>query len=147
MEISFCRTEHGIRPADDVTLDMFRKLAVGEVIEATVKHARRQKHNRLFFALLTKIAKATGRWPNSKALLFSLKIELGHCDLVQRLDGTTAPHPRSISFSALDQSAFREFFDGSIRVLEEHVLPDIADMPEVQEIYQMIDGSDRRRAA
>lgn len=146
MEITLYRTEQGVRPADDATSALFRGLGLGEVVEATVKRGRNLKHHRLFMALLTKIADATGRWPNAEALLFTLKIELGHCDVRERLDGTVVPHPRSINFASMDQAAFREFYDGSIRVLEEHVLPNIADMPEVQEIYAMIDGPDRRVA-
>lgn len=146
MEITLYRTEQGVRPADDATSALFRGLGLGEVVTAAVKRNRSLRHHRLFFGLLTKIADATGRWPNAEALLFTLKIELGYCDLVERLDGTTAPHPKSISFGTMDQAAFREFYDGSIRVLEEHVLPNIADMPEVQEIYAMIDSPDRRVA-
>lgn len=143
-DLHFMRTAGGMRPADQPTVDALRKIKTGAHFVLTLhdqKRDRSLRQHRLFMSLLAKVAEATGKWANNAALLTVLKIALGHCDVVQMLDGENTVVARSIAFDRLSQTKFSEFFRGAIQILESEVFPDIADMPECTEIFAMLDGS------
>jgi hypothetical protein len=149
-DLLFVRTEGGMRPADQATVDELCKIKRGVQFVMTLhdqKRDRSLKQQRLFMSLLSKVAEATGRWANNASLLTVLKIALGHCDVVKMLDGENIIVARSIAFNRMPQSKFAEFFKGAIQILETEVFPGIADMDEFKHICSMLDGDNPRDEA
>ena len=149
-DLLFERTAGGMRLADQDTIDALAKIPVGQLFSATLHtkgKARSLRHHRLFRGLLSKVAEATGTWPNGDALLGVLKVSLGYYDVYPGLDGQPQIHTRSTGFSAMPQESFARFFDDAVRLLAVEVFPEIADMPEAIEIFNMLDGNQTRDAA
>jgi Protein of unknown function (DUF1367) len=144
------RTDRGIAPADEQSVSIVRRIAHGVKFVVTLPpraEERSLRQHRLFFQLLTKLVEATGNWTTPAELLADLKKVLGHYDWIERADGTVEKHPRSISFAKMDQAEFAEFFRSAVRFLETEVLPEINMLPEVREIFAMLDGLPPGRAA
>jgi hypothetical protein len=70
---------------------------------------------------------AQDHYATKEAMVIALKVALGHCDTQVLKNGETAFIPRSISFAAMDQTAFNEFFDKTIALIVKHVLPGVTD--------------------
>lgn len=49
-------------------------------------------------------------------------VEAGHCDVMQLPDGTLRKHPRSISFSKMDETEFHQLYKASLDVLWRWIL-------------------------
>ncbi len=87
-------------------------------------------HHRKFFALLDVVFQTQSKFATKDGLLDALKIALGH-HMTWRVEGREILRPKSISFAAMDQTAFESFYDGAVALILERLLPntDRADWP------------------
>src|ERR1043166_2381612 len=97
-----------LRPFGAESADAFGKLPFGKVVHVEMKQPRNGKHHRLYWTLCTRIANAIGAEPETVSDV--LKIRTGHCTTVMTKRGDLHL-PKSISFAAMDQTAFNTFFD------------------------------------
>lgn len=103
------RSGDALRPDSPESAALFSKLPFGKLLQAEIKQPRSLQHHRLYWALVQRIANATGAAPENISDL--LKIATGHCAIVKTRTMGEVKLPRSISFAAMDQTGFREFFD------------------------------------
>jgi hypothetical protein len=90
----------------------FSRLPFGKPLHCEVKQPRSLQHHRLFFALVHRIAGATGVAADIVIQMF--KISTGHCDIVRSKTYGELRLPKSISFAKMDQLAFSAFFERCI---------------------------------
>lgn len=90
------------------------KVPFGKVVYVEVKQPRNGKHHRLYWSLCSRIGDAIG--VESETVSDVLKIRTGHCTNVQTKRGILQL-PKSISFAAMDQTEFREFFEKAVTVI------------------------------
>lgn len=106
-------------------------LAQGEIVEVTVRRPRHPAHHRLFWALASLCwANVDDRekYPTVEAFVTELKIVTGHYDRRDMVvEGKHYPvlTPKSISFSAMDQTEFAAFFDRCSDWIVANVLPGV----------------------
>lgn len=135
MEVLLARgLGHSLHPADPESEAEIGKLGRGEVLRFTARRPRNLGHHRKFFALLQLVYENQEQYADREELRRALLIEAGHFDDVRLLDGTTVRTAKSISFSAMDQSAFEAVYDGVLAVVLAKVLPGIGREELEQEV-------------
>lgn len=103
------------------------KLPFGKRLHVEVKQPRNPGRHRLFFALCHRIADAID--VNAEALRDHLTVKAGHYYEVKTRDGMCR-YPKSIAWSKMDETAFKEFFDRCVRIIYDDfgiARPDILD--------------------
>lgn len=108
-EIYLKRVGHGLWGDGQEAIDAIAKLPIGKPLRAEIKRDRSGPHHRLFWALCSRIGDAVGS--DAEAVANVLKVATGHCTWIQTKSHGRIPLPNSISFKAMDQLQFREFFD------------------------------------
>lgn len=119
----FRANEGALYPVSPDAKAFMAKLDKHERVFVKVDRSRSGQQHRLFFAILTHVAEAS-EFETAERLLVWCKVRLGRYDLM-KMPGyaTPQPYPHSISFSAMKQSEFQRFFNDSIRVICEEVIP------------------------
>ena len=118
-------------PADEAGEAVLRTLAQGELVEITLRRPRNLKHHRLFWALASLVWEQMDNlddYPDVEDLVTELKIVTGHyTKRFIHMDGKryTVLTPKSISFSAMEQPAFEEFFEKCCDWIIANVLPGV----------------------
>ncbi|MGV6875882.1 hypothetical protein ACUSIJ_24755 [Pseudochelatococcus sp. B33] len=133
-----CFTKRGntLVPSDVMADEMMAQIKDGRDVLVTLRRARNPKHHRLLFAALRKVVDNTDRWPSEDVLLDELKLATGLAEVrVNLLTGKPYAVPASISFAAMDQTRFGEWFARAtialaqaIGVEHQELLAEIAEM-------------------
>lgn len=109
------RLAGALRPADDESMDALMALPIGKPLHVEVKQPRNAAHHRLFWALCARIAEAKG--VTAENIADVLKVATGHVTTVSTKSYGRIHIPKSISFAAMDQTAFRDFFERCVVVV------------------------------
>ena len=112
-----------LAPIDDAGREAIDKLRVGDIVRVEMKRPRNVDHHRKLFALLELILRNQTRYASMDALLDAIKVFVGHCTVMKLRDGREVYVPKSISFSAMDQTEFDQFFDRVVKVVTEQIIP------------------------
>lgn len=121
-----------LRAADEATTQALQKIGAGEIVRAKISRPRNIKMHRLFFALLQVVwqnlpESMAEKIPTIDRLLWEIKLQTGRFDLHETLGGKMVPVPASISFAAMEQAEFDEFFADAMRVIRKFIMPGITD--------------------
>jgi hypothetical protein len=117
---AFVRRLHGLVPADFMAEELFQAIPIGKEVLVTIRRARNPKHHRKLFALLRVVTENTDRWANEAVLLEDLKLATGlFSTRVSGFTGMPYPVPASISFAAMDQTAFAAWYERALVKLAE----------------------------
>lgn len=114
MEFWAIREGMAFRPFGAESASSIGKLPFGKVFHVSVKQPRNGAHHRLFWTLCARIGDAVGC--EHEDIAFILKIRTGHVRRLHTKQGIEEV-PLSISFAAMDQTAFKEFFDKCVTVI------------------------------
>jgi hypothetical protein len=102
-------------PDGDESIAVFSKIPFNKSLHAEVKQPRNGAHHRLLWAVVHRVAEGVGAEPEN--VMDLIKVATGHCVSVKTKTRGTLQFPKSISFAAMDQTAFREFFDKALIVI------------------------------
>lgn len=103
-----------LRPFGAESAAVFGKMPFDKTFHVEVKQPRNGKHHRLYWTLCTRIGDAVGL--DAEDVSDVLKKHTGHIREVKTKRGIEQ-FPKSISFAAMDQTAFSTFFDKCILVI------------------------------
>lgn len=98
-----------LHPTDAESRELIDKLPREKLLHVEVKLPRNGAHHRLYWGLCQRIGAALGI--DSENVSDVLKISTGHCKFVRSKRYGVLRVPKSISFAAMDQAAFSEFFE------------------------------------
>lgn len=146
----FAKHHGALRPADDDAAALVSQIKDGREVMVEVTLARNPRAHRLFFKMLAVLVENSDAFVSVEHALVALKYATGEVDTI--VDGSTGEvhyAPRSIRFSAMDQTAFSDLFDRSIKVITHKWLVG-TDADELrQRIFDLVDrpGSIGRRVA
>jgi len=131
MKTHLIKTMSGLLPADPGTEEWYRKLKVGSVISGEHKKVRNPLFLRKYFALLNvgfdawepgEIDSKYGTpEKNFERFRKDIAILSGYYDIVVRLDGSTRPEAKSISFAKMEETEFEDLYSKTIDVLLKYV--------------------------
>jgi len=129
-----------LHPADENAEELLQRIKKGEVLEVELRRPRNIQHHRLFFALMKIVWDNSphDEYPTVDSLIVRMKIDTGHRDEMVFEGGILAYIPRSISFAAMDQAEFDQFFERCCDWVAEHVLPGVTSQELRDEIEPMI---------
>jgi hypothetical protein len=135
----------GLVPADVMAEELLATVPDGREVLVTVRRARNPRHHRLLWALLRKVVENSEQWADERALLDSLKLATGLFEARMAFNGIPFAVPASISFAAMDQGRFSEWFDKAVTILSRDVLGCAPE--ELRAEVEAMLGEPRQRAA
>lgn len=120
------RTLHGFAAADEATQDAMRSYKIGDTYRASVVKPRNLKAHRRYWALVNMVYQNTEGYASAELVHAHLKLLAGRCSpVVSKTTGETFLVPESISFSAMDEAEFQDFWARCIKAVCEHIIPGI----------------------
>lgn len=134
-------------PSDQAQAELAAMAArSGKEIKVAVSHPRNPKQHRLLMALLQIIANNHPTYDRLDKVLLALKLATGHaeCSVVNE---TVVWTPKSISFAAMDQAEFNEFFDAALHHTTGWLLKGVTREQVLNEITQITGVDVRERKA
>lgn len=132
---------YSLSAADPESAAQLAKVPRGTLVHVEVRQPRNIAHHRLFWALVHRIADGIGC--DAEALADHLKVRAGHVRTVNTQLGVKE-YPASISFAAMDQAKFSDFFNRCVTIIVEDLgirRPDVLD-----QVKDLIDGGAQVRA-
>ena len=112
MKLNVIKTPQGLKPAFDSDYESYSKIPLNEVIEIEYKKPRNYKFHRKYFALIKLAYENQSDYFNLNDLRRDLTITAGYYDeVVNRVTGEVYKMPKSISFSAMDETEFSELYE------------------------------------
>lgn len=121
VEVLMVKRLGALRPADQQGDDAMRGIKDGPVL-VRIKKPRNPYHHRKLFAMLGIVLKNQEHYKNMDDLLNVCKLRVGHVTTIATKYGDVQV-PRSISFAALDQTAFNAFYDAAVDWVIREVIP------------------------
>lgn len=113
-----------LEPLDARSEEAMRALPAGRMLKAVVSQGRNIAHHRKLFALLKLVLDNQDYFQSTDELLYALKMRLGYAVPV-RIKGQVGYMPRSISFSAMGQQEFEDFYNRALDFIAAEVIPGI----------------------
>lgn len=114
---SFTRRGSSLVPSDIAASEFLSEIKDGQEVLVTIRRPRNVAHHRLFWALLTVVCDNSDDWNDPEELLSALKLATGHTEPRMTIDGNMYLAPRSINFAAMDQEAFKRFYNRCTYIL------------------------------
>ena len=112
----------------------------GTGLRVSISKPRNVKHHRMLFGFLDKCIDAGADYVSPKAMLFDLKVALGHCDIVRSYNGRHYVQERSIDFNAMSQKEFSEFFEAAVKLVCTKILPGVERQDLVPAALEVLEG-------
>lgn len=148
MKVFLTKTKSGVlAPAHDDDREKLKRWSAGDLLQCTVTMPRNAAFHRKYFAMLQMVF---DNLPETKwrigsniveirtveELLWHVKFQVGHYEQKMTLGGKIVYKPKSISFAAMDDEAFHEFYQKSLDAICRYFLP--LNEAELQELEERI---------
>jgi hypothetical protein len=111
-----------LRPEGEAAESIMSKIKLGDIVTVEVRKPRCLSHHRLYWALCQIVAANMEGDYDAEVVSDVIKVRAGHVTPVKTARGELFL-PKSISFSNMDQVAFRDFFDRALRVVVTDIIP------------------------
>lgn len=126
------RTLRGFEPADEPSLELWKKYKQGEVYRGDIVKPRSYQHHKLCFALLNLTYANQDRWSSFENFRKAIAIAAGHTEELLTVHGEIIRLPKSLSYDALDEVEFTQVFGAMMTVCAEILGMEAPDLePEV----------------
>lgn len=118
----------GFVPASALAQEFFEKTKLDAEVELQGKRPRNAAFNRKYFKMVRIVAEGAGIHPDDMLVL--VKYALHHYEMVDSPAGGRFPKLRSISFAKMDEQEFENFYNRTLTLIVEKILPgsSIADL-------------------
>lgn len=113
MTLELIRTEHGLVPIDDESVEAIKKLKLRDVIIVEWKPKRNVRFHRKLFSMIRAVLPNQEQYKSENELLDVIKVESGHCTTLFTPSGIEVKVPDSIAFHAMDEAEFERFYNSA----------------------------------
>ncbi|GAF90795.1 unnamed protein product [marine sediment metagenome] len=110
IELYVTRTGGRLVPVSAASEEAIKELVEGEILKVKVSRPRNVGHHQKFFALMKIVFENQSHYTNIEHMRKVLTMRAGYYDAVVTSKGTIYL-PKSISFAAMDQSEFQDFYE------------------------------------
>lgn len=110
------KTLRGFEPADEPSMEIFRKYKVGEIYRGDVVKPRSYQHHKQCFALLNLTYSNQERWNTFENFRKAVAIAAGHTEELMTVHGELIRLPKSLSYDSLDEIEFTQVFGAMMTV-------------------------------
>ena len=125
VKILVSRKLAGLYPVDETGEAVIRKFNMGEVVSVDVTRPRNLAFHRKLFAMLNIVLDNQDHFKSVDDLLEVCKLRTGHCHTVLTKAGEVKITD-SISFAAMDQDAFNNFYNRACAWVCSEVIPGLS---------------------
>ena len=139
MKILMRKDLTSLRPADRMAEEALAKVKTGEVVSVEFARPRNLTFIRWWWQLMTIVADNMDGDFSPELICEVIKIRAGHVSVVKTAKGEVFV-PKSISFAAMDESAFKAFVDRAIKVIVQDILPGVDKDTLSNEVDHMLAG-------
>jgi hypothetical protein len=116
------KERHGYSPVSAYDAELLFSDAAGTEYDLVKRTKRSLPQLRLYWAMLGRVVKATGKWPTPEHLHSDLKIVLGYyIRTVNVFTGEERLEPDSAALDQMSADEFRGFFDRAVIELTNHL--------------------------
>lgn len=116
------KAARGLRPLTAYDAEVVFSDPVGTTYDLVKRSRRSNPQLRLYWVMLDRVVKATGKWPNSAKLSRDIKLTLGYVEPAVNLrTGEMSLSPDSIALDAMEPDEFKVFFDKAAELLAERL--------------------------
>lgn len=126
-----------LRPADEHAEEVIKKLTQGEAVTCEIKKARNIKFHRLYWKLMSVVAGSLPDEYSPEVVSDLVKIHTGFFTPAKTKEGIIRL-PKSISFAAMSEPEFKEFFQRATVWICSELLPAINSDDLNREIFDLI---------
>lgn len=127
--------------ADPISEECLSKIKEGSTVAAAIRRQRNPAHHRKLWALLNAVWENQQTFATTQDLLQAIKIATGLFDTGKTVDGIPFIQPHSISFAAMDQTRFEQWYDKAIDVVLTKILPNVCREDLEMRVHEIITGS------
>ncbi len=131
------KTLKGWKPADEQSEKYWKKGKLGDYYQLEISKPRNGGYHRMYFAMLKIVFDNQEIYRSQNELLDAIKFGVGHVETRKKLTGEFYQKPASISFANMEQDKFEDFFNRSVNVVLEHILPGTTRDEIVNEVLAM----------
>ena len=140
--IAVIRTLGGLSPADDHARKVLAKIEQGKQVSVEYKQPRNGPMHRRYWALAQMVYDNSDTYGSAEQVSDHLKILAGWCTSVaSKGTGEVYLLPKSISFSAMDQGEFDDFWVRVVKAVTEHLIPGVTSTEIENELCNLIGAS------
>lgn len=144
MEIILRKKGNSLIPVDELGCEVLAKIKEGRDVGCDVIQRRNPRHHRLYWAMLKLLSEHTDIFAGQDTEIISIALKLATGlvkAFVDQETGKMVMVPLSISFAAMDQAKFNQFFDAACKTIAERWLPPGTTSEDVRrELIRMVDG-------
>lgn len=109
------RVGNALHPDGDESVIALSKVPFGKSFAAELRQPRNGAFHRLYWALCQRVAEGIGA--TAENVSDALKIATGHYTTLRTKTYGDLKQPKSISFAAMDNAAFSEFFERCVQTI------------------------------
>lgn len=143
MDVLLVREGTRLAAADPISAELIAGIKHKETVTAVIRRQRNPKHHRMWWALVAAIYPHQVIYTDMKNLNNAIKIAVGHFDSGKTIDGIPWVSPKSISYAAMDQTAFASFFDRAVELVLTRIVPNTTRADLEAQLQDILDGSHR----
>ncbi|MFZ0270961.1 MAG: DUF1367 family protein [Acidobacteriaceae bacterium] len=140
IEVLLVREGTKLAAADSLSAETIAEIKPRETVTATIRRPRNPKHHRKLWALLSVVFENQTGFATKDDLLGAIKIATGLFDTGMTIDRIPYVIPKSISFTAMDQARFEQWYEKAIDVILTKILPLMNRNDLEIQIHQILDG-------
>lgn len=141
IEVLLIREGDTLKAADALSSSALAKIKKGELLTAKIHRPRNPKHHRKLWALLQAVYDNQEFYATTDDLLTGLKIETGLFDKLKTTRGIPVIIPKSISFTAMDQARFEEWYEKAVDVILTRILPGVNREELTAHVNEILEGN------
>lgn len=116
---TFAKEGFSLIPRDMAARSMLGRMDEGARVLVEVWQPRNMAQHRAYFAMLDRVAQASGRWPSREALEFDIALALRRGAFVQAHDGSRHFRPDSRAIASMPRADFERLHMDTVALLTE----------------------------
>lgn len=128
-----------LAPATAEDADKLKAWGTGSVLATELSKPRNGAHHRKAFALFQLVFENQERYATLADLLVEIKLRAGHYQEHVTVWGELVYVPKSISFAAMDQSEFEQFYRQAIDAVLKYFMPNTS-ARELEGMVEQVQG-------
>ena len=140
VEVLLVREGSKLAAADPISAEIIANIKLRETVTASIRRPRNPKHHRKLWALLSVVFENQTAFATIEDLLGAIKLATGLFDNGKTVDGIPYVVPQSISFAAMDQNRFEQWYDKALDVILTKIVPGIAKSDLEARINDILNG-------
>ena len=133
--------DFSLKPKRALDLELVQaRFKLGATVIGKYKRSRSKPQHDLYWEILRRVVKGTGRWHAPEDLHEAIKLDLRMVTGLSMMNGEVRFIARSTSFTAMDDDEFQEFFQSAMQSIAE------ATGIDTDDLIAEIKGDERRAA-